>query len=881
MKRLWRFWPLRITLIYFIVSALWIVFSDSILNRLTGSLAAASIWQTYKGLFFITATSALIFGLTYTVFRQKQQALKELEASRQGFSILFSNHPQPMWVYDLETARFLAVNEAAVARYGYSADEFQTMSLFDICPENEVERLKKALETPRMMLQESGIWQHQDRKGILFPVQITSHTLEFGGRSAVLVQARDVSAEVEAFQALEHTRREQADLQEIINRSPIVVIRWGNQPGWPIELVSDGISQFGYSKTELLKAGFLFIHLIHPEDQERVKQEVAYYLDHRQDEFRQEYRLLNSRGEVCWVEDLTLVRRDENGEIVYFQGILLDSTARKQSELNLRETFLALQESEERLRQYIDFLPDPTLAVDPNGKVTIWNRALEEFSGVRREEILGKDYHVYSPLFYRQAHPMLVDLALEADHKKLKQFYPGVKIEGNVLIGEVEMPDFRGGITVWAKAAPLRDAQGQLTGALEVIRDITERVKAEKELRSAREALEERVAERTRELNQANLLLKEKLQALEEMEQTIRTSELRLRGILDSSSAIIYLYNLQDQFMFINRQFETAFQVSQEDILGKTPGEVFPGYDSPLIENNARVREEACPLQFTETLALPDGMHTYLSTKFPLFDAAGKIYGVGGISADITEREQMERELKETHLRLQAAFDELEAFSYSVSHDLRAPLRRIDGFCQALVEDYQNQLDPTARHYLKRIRSGVQQMAALIDALLQLSRLNKMELNIGRVDLVRLCREIQHELMQLDPKRAVNFYHPEELIVYGDEKLLRIAMRNLMDNAWKFTVERNVAEISLSEERREGQRLICLRDNGIGFDPKYTDQLFIAFQRLHDPAQYPGSGIGLATVKRIIHRHGGMIWAEGNVNEGAAFYFTLPGKANG
>lgn len=264
MKRLWRFWPLRITLIYFIVSALWIVFSDFILNRLTGSLAAASIWQTYKGLFFITATSALIFGLTYTVFRQKQQALKELEASRQGFSILFSNHPQPMWVYDLETARFLAVNEAAVARYGYSADEFQTMSLFDICPENEVERLKKALETPRMMLQESGIWQHQDRKGILFPVQITSHTLEFGGRSAVLVQARDVSAEVEAFQALEHTRREQADLQEIINRSPIVVIRWGNQPGWPIELVSDGISQFGYSKTELLKAGFLFIHLIHP-----------------------------------------------------------------------------------------------------------------------------------------------------------------------------------------------------------------------------------------------------------------------------------------------------------------------------------------------------------------------------------------------------------------------------------------------------------------------------------------------------------------------------------------------------------------------------------------------------------------------------------------
>lgn len=238
--------------------------------------------------------------------------------------------------------------------------------------------------------------------------------------------------------------------------------------------------------------------------------------------------------------------------------------------------------------------------------------------------------------------------------------------------------------------------------------------------------------------------------------------------------------------------------------------------------------------------------------------------------------EVLEQRVAERTAQLKAINQELEAFAYSVSHDLRAPLRAIDGFSQALLEDYEARLDAEGRDFLLRVRAASQRMAQLIDDLLKLSRLSRGELHCERVDLSDLAREIVVDLRQQQPERQVDVTIAPQLIVYGDARLLRIALENLLGNAWKFTGKTAAARIELGVMEQEGQPVYFIRDNGAGFEMAYADKLFGAFQRLHQNTEFEGTGIGLATVQRIIHRHGGRIWAEGVVGQGATFYFTLP-----
>ncbi|MEW6324252.1 MAG: cache domain-containing protein [Nitrospirota bacterium] len=226
--------------------------------------------------------------------------------------------------------------------------------------------------------------------------------------------------------------------------------------------------------------------------------------------------------------------------------------------------------------------------------------------------------------------------------------------------------------------------------------------------------------------------------------------------------------------------------------------------------------------------------------------------------------------------KLEAANKELEAFSYSVSHDLRAPLRAIDGFSRALEQDYGGSLDGTAKDYLARILNGCARMAELIDDLLELSRVSRREMTRQPVDLSAVARAIADELQQTDVRRRAAFHIAPGVAAVGDAKLLRIALQNLLGNAWKFTQKRDGAAIAFEVVTHEGETAYAVRDNGAGFDMTYAGKLFGVFQRLHHASEFPGTGIGLATVQRIIHRHGGRVWAEGRVNEGAAFYFTLP-----
>jgi len=256
------------------------------------------------------------------------------------------------------------------------------------------------------------------------------------------------------------------------------------------------------------------------------------------------------------------------------------------------------------------------------------------------------------------------------------------------------------------------------------------------------------------------------------------------------------------------------------------------------------------------------------------------------LQREIAERRQAEKEverqqieLAQSNAELVTANTELESFSYSVSHDLRAPLRTIDGFSQALLEDCADRLDDAGKDYLNRIRGATQMMGSLIDDLLNLSRISRSAMRLQNVDISMLAHSIVSEFQKAEPQRRVEVRIQDGLKAAADPGLVRVALENLLSNAWKFSSKRACAHLEFGEVEVDGTLAFFVRDDGAGFDPAYAGRLFGAFQRLHGTTEFAGTGIGLATVQRIVHRHGGRVWAKGAVDCGATFYFTLSNAA--
>jgi PAS domain S-box-containing protein len=372
------------------------------------------------------------------------------------------------------------------------------------------------------------------------------------------------------------------------------------------------------------------------------------------------------------------------------------------------------------------------------------------------------------------------------------------------------------------------------------------------------------------------------------------------RAVVETAHEGIWIMDPEGRTVYVNDRMTELLDYSQEEMLGLHLEQFVAGEDrATALLQAARQRQDDAPQ--SQELVLLTRAHderTVLMRCSPLpgEDDAGP--GTLAMVTDITDRIRTEAEVQRIHAALSAELEErierrteelaranrnlaasvaeLEGFTYSVSHDLRGPLRALDGFSQAVLEDYGDMLDATGREYLQRVRAAAQRMGTLMDDLLSLSRIGKGGLRRNPVDLAEMARDVADELQQMDPERNVEFRVHPELSVTGDANLLRIVLENLLGNAWKFTRTEPRPRIEVGRQAAAGEDSVFVKDNGVGFDPAYREKLFTPFQRLHPNAEFEGNGIGLATVHRIIRKHGGRVWAESESGSGASFHFSLP-----
>lgn len=404
-------------------------------------------------------------------------------------------------------------------------------------------------------------------------------------------------------------------------------------------------------------------------------------------------------------------------------------------------------------------------------------------------------------------------------------------------------------------------------------------------LRQAHGELEQLVQQRTSELTQTNTALQAEIAERRRTEEALNRTADELRDLYDNAPCGYHSLDKNSTFVASNATELAWLGYQRDEVIGKMKYTdlLLPDSMTRFEEHFPRFKEQGWVRDMELEMVRKDGtVLPVLMNATAIKDKEGNYLASRSTVFDITKRKLQEHKLSTLNYELQrkatelrAANEELEAFAYSVSHDLRAPLRSIDGFSQALLEDYTDKLDEEGRDYLGRVRAATQRMAGLIDNLLTLSRVTRTELYAEPIDLSALAHEIADELHQVQPARDVAFAITEGLVVKGDHTLLRVVLENLLDNAWKFTSSHSSARIEFGMTDHDGQPAYFVRDDGVGFDMAYAGKLFTPFQRLHTEVEFPGTGIGLATIQRIVHRHGGRAWAEGAVGQGATVYFTL------
>jgi PAS domain S-box-containing protein len=355
-------------------------------------------------------------------------------------------------------------------------------------------------------------------------------------------------------------------------------------------------------------------------------------------------------------------------------------------------------------------------------------------------------------------------------------------------------------------------------------------------------------------------------------EERLRASEDRFRAVAETASDAMVSVDTQGTITYINPAAERMFGVVAYQQLGKAIASLLPELqDEPSFQ----------ALRLVEmTARRADGTRFPVEASFATWTSSDRVEFMTAIIRDISARRRAEEAVRTARDSAEASNRELEAFSYSVSHDLQAPLTRIDNLSQSVLEEAGERLDDRSRDYILRMRATAQRTLRLVDELLELSRASRAELLVQHVDMSALARAVASDLRARQPDRSVDVSVQDRMAASGDPGLLRGVLENLIDNAWKFTSKRPDALIEVGLREENGGTVFFVRDNGAGFDPAYTHLLFAPFQRLHKESDFPGTGVGLAVVQRIVHRHGGHVWADGSIDRGATFSFTVPELAS-
>lgn len=604
---------------------------------------------------------------------------------------------------------------------------------------------------------------------------------------------------------------------------------------WDLKLrryyISSGMKTLlGYTEDELPNERASFFHVMHPADLKRVRAAIARHFTQRIP-FDTELRLRHKDGSVCWYRARGHAVWDEAGSVLRFAGACSSIQVQKQSEVRIQELLAEKQIIIDNVHVGIVFVR--------NGVIADINRRMEELFGHPAAELAGRSP---APLF-RDA----------ADFRALENEC-GVRARSGQVVSRAHELVRCDGSGFWGLVTcKLLDAADPARGAIWIFFDDSDHRHAIEALRNERDFSD---------------------------------------SLINGMPGVFYLVDRDGRFLRWNRNLEKVTGYHSATLSEMRAMELFAEQDRPAVQEATYRTLKLGENQQELWLRSRDGRRIPFLMTGVRIEVDG-ITHIVGIGFDITPRlmaedqvrhlnEELEERVRERTTELAAANKELESFSYSVSHDLSAPLRGIDGFSRMLAEDFGALLPEVGRSYITRIRAATQRMQQLIDDLLRLSRVTRDELQRESLDLSGMARELFDELKAIQPQRTVTIDVAADLIVFADRNLLRIALSNLLRNAWKFTTRRPVATIQVGVLREGNETVYFVKDDGAGFDMRYAGRLFGAFNRLHRSSEFEGTGIGLAIVSRILQRHGGRIWAKAEIDRGATFFFTLgTGARNG